>query len=110
MPKADEIANAATALREQILDIESKIMVPDLRDGWADGINAGARLFDKLVNLPSAVQLGDYPPTDAAAAAFAEVKSDVDQQIKAFEKLVKKDLAKLNDQISAAKIGAVAIG
>ena len=96
------------AFREQVLEIEKTILVPDLRAGWADSINAGVRLFDKLDNIPTAVALGDYPPTDAAEAAFADVKSQIDKQIKAFDKLVKKDLADLNKLIAESGSGAIA--
>lgn len=106
-PKGKKVAEAAKALREQVLEIEQSLLMPDLRPGWADAINAGSRLFDKLISLPSVVQLGDYPPTAAAEEAFADVSAGIDRQLKAFDKLIKKDLAAFNAQTSAAKLGPV---
>ncbi len=108
MPKGKKVATAAAALREQVLEIEKTLLVPDLRAGWADGINAGARLFDKLENIPSAVALGDYRPTAAAEEAYADVSGQIEKQIKAFDKLVKKDLADLNALIAESGSGAIA--
>ncbi|CAN5510179.1 hypothetical protein BH23CHL4_BH23CHL4_22880 [soil metagenome] len=108
-PKGKYVVEGAKTLRERVLEIEQTLLMPDLRFGWADGINAGARLFDKLINLPGAVQLGDYPPTAAAEEAFEDISAKIEKQFKAFDKLAKKDLAALNATISSAKLGAVLI-
>ncbi len=108
-PKGKNVVEGAKSLRERVLEIEQTLLMPDLRFGWADGINAGARLFDKLINLPGAVQLGDYPPTAAAEEAFEDISAKIEKQFKAFDKLTKKDLAALNTTISSAKFGAVLI-
>jgi len=108
-PKGRKIVESAKSLREKVIEIEQTLLMPDLRPGWADAINAGPRLFDKLINLPGVVQLGDYPPTAAAGEAFQDLTTKIEKQIKAFDKLAKKDLVALNATISSAKLGAILI-
>ena len=103
----DAIATEAEALRDKVRAIEETLQVPDLRAGWGDSINAGARLWEKMTGLPGAVQLGDFRPTDAAEAVFADLKGRVDPQVEAFDKLVADDVPPLNKKIADAEIGAV---
>ncbi len=103
----EEIAGEVEALRDKALEIEKTIQVPDLRPGWGDSINAGARLWEKLTGLPAAVQLGDYRPTDAAEAVFADLKARVDPQVAAFDALVADEVPPLNEKIAAAELGTV---
>ncbi len=108
--KGKKAVAAITALHDKVLDIEQTILMPDLRAGWADGINSGSRLFDKLINLPAVAQLGDYPPTTAVEEAFAGITAQIDKQIKTFDRLVKKELPAVNDAIATAKLGIIHIG
>ncbi|MBA2289402.1 MAG: glycosyl hydrolase [Chloroflexia bacterium] len=103
----EEIATDTEALRERVLEIEKTLQAPDLRKGWGDSINQGAGLWEKLAGLPAAVQLGDYRPTDAAEAVFADLRTRINPQVKAFDSLVAKDVPALNKKIAAAKLGAV---
>lgn len=109
-PKGKKAVEAITDLHGKVEAIEHSILVPDLRAGWADSINAGSRLFDKLINLPAVAQFGDYRPTDAVQAAFNDISSQIDKQIKAFDKLVKKELPAVNAAIAAAKLETIHIG
>jgi hypothetical protein len=102
-----EIAAQAEALREEILEVEKTLQVPDLRPGWGDAINEGARLWEKLAGLPAVVALGDYRPTDAAGSAFEDLKARIDPQIARFEALVTEDVSALNATMAAIELGAV---
>ena len=102
-----EVAELAKALREQVLEIEEQLVVPDLRPGWADAINRGARLIEKLADLTEAVQLGDYRPTDAAEAVFAELSAKTTAELNRFESLVNEKLPPLNERIAALNLGAI---
>lgn len=102
-----EIASDAEKLREATLEIEKTLQVPDLRHGWGDAINEGARLWEKLAGLPAVVALGDYRPTDAAEAVFADLKSRIDPPIEAFESLIDKEVSALNGKIIETNLGAV---
>jgi hypothetical protein len=103
----EEVATAAEALREQVLEVEQALQVPDLRAGWGDAINEGARLWEKMTGLPGAVALGDYRPTDAAEAVFADMKERIDPQVAAFDALVADAVPPLNKQMIDADLGPI---
>ena len=65
------------------------------------------RLLERLTTLPSAIQLGDYRPTDQAEDVYKELSGKIDKVIKRFDALVKDDLIKLNTAIAEAKLGAI---
>jgi photosystem II stability/assembly factor-like uncharacterized protein len=101
------IAEAATALKEKVLEIEKTILIPDLRPGWADNLNQGVRLLEQLVALPAAVNLGNYRPTDQSYAVFEHLSSKINAQLGQLNHLIETDLAALNTMIAEARIGAV---
>ena len=85
-----------------MLEIEKTLLVPDLRAGWADSINHGTRLLDKLAGLPSVPALGDYRPTDVSSEVFADLSARIDAEIAKFDALVKDELPKINELITSA--------
>ncbi len=101
-----EIAPAAEALRDQVLEIEKTLFLPELRSEW-ETYNYGVRLLDKLTALSADVGLGDYRPTDAAETVYGELKTRIDEQIGLFDRLVADDLPAFNDRLAEAKLGAV---
>ena len=101
-----ELAAEAEKLRDRVLEIEKLLEVPDLRPGWADRINNGIRLFEKLAGLTDLVHMGDYRPTDSAEAAFTELRGKIEEVIAQFETLVSGDLATFNARAASANIGA----
>jgi hypothetical protein len=103
----EDVSQAADALRDKILELEKTLLVPDLRPGWADGINAGSRLLDKLVALPPAIQLGDYPPTDAAEAVYADYTTRLETQLTALDTLLSTDLPTFNTLAAKHKLPAL---
>jgi hypothetical protein len=109
LPNGKPIADAARQLKDKVLEIEKTLLIPDLRPGWADNLNQGVRLLDKLLQLPSVVELGDYRPTDAAHAVFAHLSEQIDAKIDQFNQLAETELAQLNAHIAEAQIGAVVL-
>jgi hypothetical protein len=105
-----EVAAAAEALRDKVLEIEKTIVVPDLRPGWADNLNQGVRLLQKLTGLTAVVELGDYRPTEAAEAVFADLQERIEGQIGGFEALTGDELEAFNATVAKAKLGAVIAG
>lgn len=101
------IAEAATALRKRVLEVEKELLVPELRSSWGDRLNQGVRLLDQLIELPPVVELGDYRPTDAACAVFTELSAKIDTQVARFNQLIETDLAALNRLIAEAQFGAI---
>jgi hypothetical protein len=104
-----EVATAAEALHDRILEIEKTLVVPDLRAGWNDNFNEGVRLLEKLTELAAAPALGDYRPTAAAEAVFAELSRQIDEQLAALDALLEQDVPAFNQQAAAATIGAVVV-
>ncbi len=104
-----EIAAAAETLRDKILDVEKELQVPDLRPGWADRLNNGVRLLEKLASLPAVVAMGDYRPTAAAEEAFVDFTARLEQPLARFDALVADDLAAFNRQAADANLGAVVV-
>ena len=101
-----EIAAEAARLRDRSLEIEKKLQIPDLRPGWADRINNGIRLFEKLAGLPDVIQMGDYRPTDAAEAVFADLTARIEGVFDEFNAFVAVDLKKFNATAAEAGVGA----
>ena len=102
-----EIAAAAETLRDKVLEVEKTLQIPDLRPGWADNFNQGVRLLDKLAGLSAVPALGDYRPTDAAEAVFADLSARIEREIARFDALVADDLDSFNALVANAKLGAV---
>jgi photosystem II stability/assembly factor-like uncharacterized protein len=105
----DGISDDAKALSEKVLELEKLIQVPDMREGWGDSNNAGARLLDKLVSLMPVVALADYRPTDAAEAVYGELSGEIDAEIARFDALVKNEVAKFNEKAAKANVGTVGV-
>jgi hypothetical protein len=107
LPDCAEIATKAAELRDRSLEIEKTILIPGLRDGWADRINNGARLFEKLCGLPAVPAMGDYKPTDAAEEAFKDFTARIEAEIARFDAFVESELPSFNEQIKSANLGAI---
>ena len=108
--ESKKVGEAAKTLSEKVLEVEKMLQIPDLRPGWADNLNQGTRLFGKLTELPNAVAIGDYRPTDAAEAAFSSIKERVEAQISRFEELVAGDLAAFNKLAAETGLGVAVAG
>jgi hypothetical protein len=107
LPSGTSISEAAKALKEQVLEIEKTILLPDVRIGWIGSYNQGVRLLEQLIELPSAISLGDYPPTDQARAVFAHLTGKIDTQLSRLDSLLETKLPSLNRLIAGAGIGAI---
>lgn len=107
--KTAPLAKEAAKLSEKVKQIERTLAEPDLRPGWGDINNAGPRLTAKLMNVMGVVELGDYPPTDAAIAATDEICQEIDRQLKKFDKLVAKDIPAFAGKIEKAGLAAVVV-
>ena len=104
---ATPVAAAAEALRDRVLEVEKTLLVPDLRAGWADNLNHGIRLFAKLSPLPAVVALGDYRPTAAAEAVFADLTARIETELTRFDALLAEDLPTFNALVAKNDLGAV---
>jgi len=111
LPDGKPIASAATTLKDKVLEIEKTLLIPDLRAPlhWSDSLNNGVRLLERIASLPSAVNLGNYRPTDQSYEVFKDLSPQIDAQIDQFNQLIQTDVAALNKQIADAQIGAVVV-
>jgi len=109
LPSGKPIAAAAKALKEQMLEIEKTILLPDVRIGWIGSYNQGVRLLEQLAELRLAVSMGDYRPTDQAHAVFAHLSGKIDTQLSRLDSLLETDLLALNRLIANAGVGAIAL-
>ena len=100
---------AADQLREQVLEIERTIAVPDQRPGWGDRNNDGSRLMAQLAGVAPAVQLGDYRPTDQAEELTDELIAAIEMAIGRFDQLVADAVPSLNTQAAEAGLGIIAV-
>ncbi len=97
------------ALRDKVLEIESSLMVPDLRPGWPDSNNAGVRLLEQLLSLTAIITAGDYRPTDQTQEAYLHFAGQIDAQLKAFKTLTKTELPTLNRQLKRQKLAHISL-
>ena len=81
---------------DKVLEAESMLAYPGLRQGMTDSTNKGQRLLDQLAAMPPAVYLGDYRPTVQAQAVFDTISAEIDEQSTKFVEILSKDLAALN--------------
>jgi hypothetical protein len=109
LPNGKAIADAAKALKEQVLEIEKAILLPDVRIGWIGSYNQGVRLLEQLIELPAAISLGDYRPTDQAHEAFADLIGKINDRLEHLDQLMQTDLPVLNQLIASAGVGAIAL-
>jgi photosystem II stability/assembly factor-like uncharacterized protein len=95
-------------LREQVLEIEKTLAVPDLRPGWGDAFTYGSRLLERISSLPDVIELGDYKPTDAAIEVYHDLKGRIETQLERLDDLKAEELPTLNAALAAAGFGIVA--
>ena len=81
--------------------------MPDMRPGWADNFNNGARLLAKLTSLPDVVSLGDYPPTDQAFEAYDYFAKLIDDEMQKLHALLNDELPLLNSLIAESAFSAI---
>ncbi len=101
------LASEATRLKEQLLEIEKGIFIPDLREGWAGRLNQGTDPLRRLSALPSVVGLGEFPPTDQAYAVYEKLAGIIKGRMRQFDDLSGSEIAAYNRQLTAKGITLV---
>lgn len=102
-----DLAARAMTLKEDILEIEKRILIPDLPSGWAGRLNQGADPLRRLSALPSVVGLGEFPPTDAAYAVYDKLSGLIQGQIRAFHAWVESELSEFNRQLGTRGVAVI---
>ncbi len=96
-----DLAQSTGELCARVREIETKIFVPDLREGWAGRVNQGTDSLRRLSGLPSVVGLGEFPPTVQSHQVFDKLSEAIRTQIDAFTSLCDGDLAAFNRELEA---------
>ena len=102
-----DLADRASTLKTRILDIEKRILIPDLPSGWAGRLNQGTDPLRRLSALPAVVGLGEFPPTDAAYAVYDKLSGLIEGQIRNFDALVEGELSEFNRQLTARGVAVL---
>jgi len=102
-----DLAQRATAIKEGILAIEKKLLIPDLREGWAGRLNQGTDLVRRLVALPSVVGLGEFPPTDQSYAVYDKLSGLIQEQINQFNAVKSGDISAFSQELVNRGISAI---
>ena len=92
----EDLAARAKALAAEVREIESRIFIPELREGWAGRANQGTDTLRRLAGLPSVVALGEFPPTVQASQVYDKLSSQIQAEVDSFEALRGADLAQFN--------------
>ena len=103
----ESLVKEAIRLKNQILEIEKGIFIPELREGWAGRLNQGTDPLRRLSALPSVVGLGEFPPTEQAYAVYEKLAGIIKGRIRQFEELSNAEIAALNCQLTEKGIGLV---
>ena len=101
---AADLAQTAADLCARVRAIESRIFVPDLREGWAGRVNQGTDTLRRLSGLPAVVGLGEFPPTVQAYEVFDKLSGAIQAEIDAFERLRDGELAAFNRELAEREI------
>lgn len=104
-----KLAQSASDLQAQVLEVEQKLIYPGLKKGWPGMLNKGVQLLGKLATLPAVVATGDYRPTDQAVAVYEKLAGEIDEVIAEYQALVEGDLAEFNKQIVESEISVIGV-
>ena len=103
-----DIADAAKALDEKAVAIESNLIQPKSKSG-EDPLNFPIKLADQMMALSSTVETNDAAPNAADYTVYNLLKGQIDEQVAAWGQLQKKDLASLNEMMKKAKIEFISV-
>jgi photosystem II stability/assembly factor-like uncharacterized protein len=104
---ASDLAEHAGALKDDVLAIESVLLVPDLPAGWAGRLNNGTQTINRLIALPDVVGLGEFPPTDQAYAVYDKLSGIINTQISQFNALVDGEIAAFNKALADRGVSVI---
>ena len=104
--KDSTIAVAATALSKKITAVEEALYQTQNKSGQ-DPLNYPIRLNNKMSALTSVVDAADSPPTDQAAAVYADLAAQMDVQLAALREALETGLAEFNRLVRERELPAV---
>ncbi|MEM8857725.1 MAG: glycosyl hydrolase [Chloroflexota bacterium] len=105
----EDLIAQANAVSDKVLEAESMLAYPGLRQGMTDSTNKGQRLLDQLAAMPPAVYLGDYRPTVQAKEVFDTISAEIDEQSAKFVEILGSDLAELNLKVEQSSLPMIIV-
>ena len=101
---AKQLLKDTEAFGKKLAAVEEKLHNPKAKISYdVFAARGGAMLYSQLTWLLGNVTDGDGPPTKAMADLAADLEKQLNSHVAEFDKLVKEDLAKLNE--AAKKLG-----
>ncbi len=98
-----ELVDKAKELKKQFSEIEKALYQTKNRSGQ-DPLNFPIRLTNKLGHLNSLVSMGDFPPTEQDIAVKNELTKQIDEQLSAFDNLIKNEIKAFNEAFNTKKL------
>ncbi|MBT8305509.1 MAG: glycoside hydrolase, partial [Maribacter sp.] len=98
-----ELVEKAKNMKESLGTVEKALYQTKNRSGQ-DPLNFPIRLNNKLGHLNSLVAIDDFPPTEQDIAVKNELTGQINEQLKAFDEVVSKELQEFNDSFNELKL------
>ncbi len=102
----EDLTTYGKDLIKEMGEIE-KALYQTKNESGQDPLNFPIRLNNKLGHLASLEGIGNYPPTDASKAFYAEVTGQIDEQLNMLNKLFDSKIGEFNRMVKEAAIDAV---
>lgn len=97
-PDSEALIKQIDALDELMFDIESSIHETK-NQSYQDPLNFGIKVNNHLAFLMADSQRGDNPPTEQATQVKGELEQTLDSHLDSLDKLLEKELPKLNQAV-----------
>jgi photosystem II stability/assembly factor-like uncharacterized protein len=100
------IAEAAKALDKKLSAIEEEIIQVKIKSNQ-DALNFPIKLNNKIASLQSLIQGSDSRPTKQTADVFADLSSQLDEQLARLKKVTDTDVPEFNNLVKGLNVPAV---
>ncbi len=101
--KTQDLIGKAKEMKESLAEVE-KALYQTKNRSRQDPLNFPIRLNNKLGHLNSLVAIDDFPPTDQDIAVKNELTAQINEQLKAFNAVVDKELQEFNAAFNELKL------
>ncbi|MDE3742322.1 WD40/YVTN/BNR-like repeat-containing protein [Maribacter polysaccharolyticus] len=102
-PKTKQLVEKSKKMKESLAEVE-KALYQTKNRSRQDPLNFPIRLNNKLGHLNSLVAIDDFPPTDQDIAVKNELTAQINEQLKAFDAVVDKELQEFNAAFNELKL------
>jgi hypothetical protein len=106
--KDKEVKAAAEALGKKLADAEMNLIDLRLTGRGQDGIRFEAKLLQKIGYLADGLGNADFRPTDQQISVRDILKTQLNEQLKSADALLRTDLAALNQLLQAKGLSVIA--